>query len=108
MVQRFAEHETQGEDTSLRAEHQSRDIWQTVTQYVRANPTEALAVAGGIAFVVGALIALPLMQSKQQRIANNFERRVRDAYDEAQQAQENSWVWDKLMERAGATLARHI
>lgn len=112
MIQRFAEDEAReqpaGEEL-LRGETQTRDIWQTITDYVRANPTEALAIAGGgAAFVIGALIALPLMQSKQQRIANDFERRVRQAYDEAQQAQESSWIWDKLMEKAGATLARHI
>jgi hypothetical protein len=114
MVQRFAEdyedteytRKTQGiaED----AGPQARNIAESFTNYVRANPTEALVMAAAAAFVIGALIALPRMQSKNERIARDFERRVRQAYEDAQRAQDSSPTWDKLAEWFSANLARRI
>jgi hypothetical protein len=123
MVQRFAENNESGSQPSSDvggqyadkakaladdASSQARNLLETVTNYIRNKPTEALMIAGGAAFVIGALYAIPRFQSKDARIARDFERRVRQAYEEARSAQESTMTWDKVMEWVSTNLARRI
>lgn len=115
MVHRFAEDYESTEQYADKARaladdesSQVRNLLETVTNYIRNKPTEALMIAGGAAFVIGALYAIPRFQGKEARIARDFERRVREAYEDSQRAQESTMTWDKVMEWVSTNLARRI
>jgi hypothetical protein len=115
MVQRFAENyestnqagSKAKDDLASEAGARAQTVFNSVTSYVRANPTEALVVAAGVAFAIGAIYALPRMQSREERIARDFERRVRQAYQHAQQSADTH-TWDRLTDWVRQNLPSRI
>ena len=106
MVHRFAE-DYESTDQSgpegVRASKQPNGVVDRLINYARANPTEAIVVATGAALALGLIVGYPRLQTKQERMAREFERRVRQAYADVHSAPD-SHTWDRLSEWAKANL----
>jgi cell division septum initiation protein DivIVA len=77
--------------------NEARNLVDRVVAYTKANPVEAAAIAGGVAFVASAAIMGPrLLQSRRER---DFDRLVRRAYREADRIRDDSSsTWSRLTE----------
>jgi ElaB/YqjD/DUF883 family membrane-anchored ribosome-binding protein len=119
MVQRFAEnyestnqsssesareYADRAKDVAQDAGQQAKSVIDSVINYARANPTEAIVVAAGAALALGLLVGYPRLQTKQERMAREFERRVRKAYADVQREAPDSHSWDRLTEWAKSNL----
>ncbi len=83
---------TLAEDTSKEA----RNLVDSLVDYAKAKPIEAVAIAAGVAFIAGGILLGPrLMQSRQGR---DFDEMLRRAYQEAERVRNDSGTWNRLTE----------